>query len=78
MCCFKWNGWIIFELEICERKRSWPILRLYSRILLEELKSTKKPQSEVPVSRPRFEPYISRIGNWIVNHVIVMFGLHYD
>jgi hypothetical protein len=49
-----WNG--------CERKWSWPKLRHNLIICLEgPRKVAKKPRQDRPVTRPRFEPGVSRI-----------------
>jgi hypothetical protein len=44
----------------CEKKRSWPNLRFYPIIYLEELRKPGKPQSGYLVFRPRFELGTSR------------------
>jgi hypothetical protein len=45
------------------RKQSWPNLRYYPAISLEELKKTTKASLSIALLGPRFEPGTSRIGS---------------
>jgi hypothetical protein len=52
-----WNDKWMMKWKWPEKKQSWPNLRYYPGICVEELgKTTKGPYSEYPVSRPRVAP----------------------
>jgi hypothetical protein len=55
----KW--WDVRETAMCGMTRSWPIIRHYPSIRLEELRERLKPRSGWPPSVPVFDPGTSRI-----------------